>query len=234
MLHPCVFSDEICLDAEQAARACVEEGIPAIQLRQVYRRGRNVIDLADEDLRHLAAVLRRSGVRVSGIGSPFGKCGLDDAADTQHLQRFERVLRVADVFDTPLVRIFGFCDPDPEAAPGDSDAFAQAMPRIVERLRGPVERARQEGVVLGLENEYTTLVGTCRQVRRIVDAIDSPALKICWDVASGWYTGEPILPDGYEQVRDYICDVHVRDACAQPGQPARHGEVCVLGEGAID
>jgi sugar phosphate isomerase/epimerase len=104
----------------------------------------------------------------------------------------------------------------------------------VERLRGPVERARRAGLTLGLENEYTTLVGTCAEVRQVVDAVDSPALRICWDVASGWYTGEPILPAGYAQVRGRLCDVHVRDAAAQPGHPARHGQVCLLDEGAID
>ncbi|HZS86924.1 MAG TPA: hypothetical protein VFE42_05510 [Chloroflexota bacterium] len=85
-MRPAVFTDEIDLDATAAIRVCAEEGVRAVQLRQVGRRGRNVVALPDDEIRALLAELRHNGVRVAGIGSPFGKCDLfDDAAYRQHL-----------------------------------------------------------------------------------------------------------------------------------------------------
>jgi sugar phosphate isomerase/epimerase len=229
-MRPCVFTDEIDLDASAAIRVCAEEGVREIQLRQVGARGRNIVTLPDGEIRELLAVLRSSGVRVVGIGSPFGKCDLqDDTVYAQHQRLLERAIELAHLFDAPLIRVFAFCSPA-----GENLTFATALDKIAERLAGPAELARREGVTLALENEYTTLVGSCREVRRVVDAVGSQHLRVCWDVASGWYTGEPILPDGYDQVRSVLCDVHMRDATADPADSARHGAVCRLGEGALD
>lgn len=234
MLYPCVFSDEISLDFEEAVRVCVAEGLHAIQIRQVGVRGRNVVDLPDDELWPMVRIVRRYGVQVAGIGSPVGKCGLDDTSYRAHAYVFERALRVAEIFDTQLVRIFAFYPPQQARGAVHPEPFAEAMPRIVERLHGLADCAQRAGITLGLENEYTTLVGTCRDVRHIIDAVDSPALTICWDVASGWYIGEPVIPDGYEHVRGRVCDIHVRDARAHPADVTRHGEVCLVGDGAID
>lgn len=79
-----------------------------------------------------------------------------------------------------------------------------------------------------------TVLDAPHAARRPAGAIATPALRLCWDVASGWYTGEPIFPDGYSPVRGLLCGVHVRDATVDPADPPRHGEVCRLGDGAID
>jgi sugar phosphate isomerase/epimerase len=229
-MRPAVFTDEIDLDAVAAIRVCAAEGVRAVQLRRIGQQGHNVVALPDDEIRALLAALRDNDVRAVGIGSPFGKCDLfDDAAYERHLALLARAIELAHLFDAPLIRVFAF-NPPPQA----SLPFAAALDRIAERLAGPADLARREGVTLALENEYTTLVGSCREVRQVVEAVGSQHLRVCWDVASGWYTGESILPDGYEQVRGVLCDVHVRDATADPADPTRHGTVCRLGEGAID
>jgi sugar phosphate isomerase/epimerase len=230
-MYPCVFTDEIGQDIEEAVRLCAQEEVRAIQIRVV--EGHNVVYASDEDIRRMVDVARRYGVRVAGIGSPFGKCAMTGEEYAEHLRLFERVVEVAHRFETTMVRVFAFWPPDPAIPADRMDDWDAYLPGIAEQLRAPAARARQEGLLLVLENEYTTMAGTCAQARQVIDAVDSPALRVCWDVASGWYTGEPIFPDGYGYVRGLVSDVHVRDATADPADRARHGEVARLGDGAI-
>lgn len=229
---PCAFTDEIALDFEEAVAACVANGVRQVQVRNVG--GKNVVYLPEAEVAHIAAVARTYGVRIAGIGSPFGKCALDRDAWAAHAPLFERLVRLADLFDTRLVRVFACYAGERRGPDGASLALADVLPEVADRLAGPVARAEREGLILGLENEYTTLAGSCRETRSVIDAVGSQALRFCWDVASGWYTGEPVLPDGYEAVRGQVCDVHVRDARSAPDDPRRHGELCLLGDGAVD
>lgn len=231
-MYVCAFTDKVLPDFEGALRTCVENGVRHVQVRNVH--GTNVVHLAEDEAVRLAGVARRYGVRVTGIGSPFGKCELNDRAYEAHVPVFERALQLAELFDTRLVRVFAFYARERRRPDGAALTLPDVLPEVAERLAEPLARAEREGLTLGLENEYTTLAGSGAEARSVVDAVGSPALKICWDVASGWYTGEPILPDGYAQVRGHVCDVHVRDARGAGGDPQRHGEVTRLGDGAID
>jgi sugar phosphate isomerase/epimerase len=231
-MRACAFTDEISLDLAEAIRVCAENGLEEVQVRRVAP-GVNVVELDDHDVSRLVRVVREHGIGVAGIGSPFGKPalgnGLPGEADYQsHLPVFERALRIAEAFGAPLVRVFAV------GAPASDEAdFRARLPTALRWLREPVERAERAGIMLGLENEYTTLAGACWQAREVVDAVSSAALRVCWDVASGWYTGEPIF-EGYARVRGLVVDVHVRDAERDSRDPTRHGLVTRLGDGGVD
>ncbi|MFR6590859.1 MAG: hypothetical protein ACLURV_13000 [Gallintestinimicrobium sp.] len=48
----------------------------------------------------------RSGkYRISAIGSPIGKIGIDDDFDA-HLQKLSHTEQMADIFETPYIRMF--------------------------------------------------------------------------------------------------------------------------------
>jgi sugar phosphate isomerase/epimerase len=231
-MRACAFTDEISLDLAEAIRVCAEHGLEEVQLRRVAPDV-NVVELDDHEVSRLVRVVREHGVRVAGIGSPFGKPALGNGllgeADRQsHLPIFERALRIAEAFGAPLVRIFAVGAPTTDEA----DFWAR-LPTALRWLQEPVERAERAGIMLGLENEYTTLTGACWQAREVIDAVGSAALRVCWDVASGWYTGEPIF-EGYKRVRGVVVDVHVRDAEQDSRDPARHGPVTRLGDGSVD
>jgi sugar phosphate isomerase/epimerase len=229
----CAFTDEISLDFERALRTCADHGIEEIQVRRV--NGPNAVELPDDEIDRLVRLARDYGRRVAAIGSPYGKppadaqpAGLDEAARREHRRVFDRALRLAERFDAPMVRVFAV------GAPArDASDFEARVGTSVEWLREPVERAAAVGRVVGLENEYTTLAGTCRQARRVLELVDHPALRVAWDVASGWWDREPIR-DGYDLIHGRICDVHVRDAAPDPADRSRHGPVVRFGEGAID
>ncbi len=228
----CAFTDEISPDFEEAVRICADEGIRDVEVRSVW--GKNVATLSDEDVSRMRDILGSHGVRVACLGSPFGKCELAGGEYAQHLRMFERLVDLAHAFDARLIRMFAFWVPGRARTPGQPVDLVAKLPQIAELLRGPAEQARQEGLLLSLENEEATYVGTCREARLLHDAIASPGLGICWDAVNGWNAGEAIFPDGYEEIRGVVNHVHVRDARADPSDPSRYAEAARLGDGVVD
>jgi sugar phosphate isomerase/epimerase len=229
----CAFTDEISLDVEQALRVCAENGIEEVQVRRVD--GPNVVELPDGAIERLARLVRDYGVRVAGIGSPFGKpspeafaSGLDEDARQRHARVFDRALWLAERLDAPMIRVFAVGTP----ARVDAD-FEARVGASVAWLRDPAERAARAGRFLAIENEYTTLAGTCARVRRVVDLLGRPEVRIAWDVSSSWWDGEPV-DQAYARARGLVADVHVRDAAPDAADPTKHGPIVRFGEGAID
>ena len=90
------------------------------------------------------------------------------------------------------------------------------LPQIVDRLRGPCQRAEREGLMLTIETEGWTFGGTCAEVRTIIDGVGSPALTCCWDVVNSWHYGRIAWPDDYPLVRGLISHLHIKDATFDP------------------
>ena len=217
MIQACVFTDELSFDFQEAIRICAELRVPYIEPRQgLFGTNVNKIDL--EGAIEIKKILDRYGVKVGCIGSGFGKCSLTDEDEWQeHLQILERQIRYADLWDVRLLRMFPFwlpgdVDPKSESRP-DLDAY---LPQIVERLRGPCERAEREGITFTMEAEGWTFSGTCPEIRAIIDAVDSPALTCCWDVANSWHYGRIAWPDDYHYVKGLVTHLHIKDATHDP------------------
>jgi sugar phosphate isomerase/epimerase len=209
MIEACVFADEVSQDFEEAARRSVAAGARCIELRGGIW-GRSVQNCTDDDVARMQAVLAREGARVAVIGSPVGKCRLDDEAEyATHLQWFDRMCELAHSFETRVIRGFAFWNPTGEdRIRPDLEAY---LPRIVEKLAPIVEKAEREGVLYCFETECSTTTGTCREIAAVIEALGgSPSLGAAWDVNNGWGGGELPYPDGYSAIRGRVYHVHVK------------------------
>ena len=111
MIEPCFFADEVSGDFEAAVRLGVEAGARAIELRGGIW-GRAVQNCTDEDVARMKDVLAAHGARVAVIGSPVGKCDLENEGEyRQHLQWFGRMCELAHEFRTQVIRGFAFWNP---------------------------------------------------------------------------------------------------------------------------
>jgi len=235
-MHLAVITDEISQDLARAASVMLEYGVRAAELRGIW--GVNVTEADESELARAREVINQNGLEVACIASPVFKCDIDsDAAVVEgpmHLasarsmpQQLELLRRCADLahrFGTDLVRVFSFWRRGPLSPEIES--------RIVDAFAEPVRIAGMEGVTLLLENEHACYIGTGAETRRIVDAVGSPQLAVCWDPGNALCAGEEPYPDGYSAVRGAVRHVHIKDA-------KRHGENgdlkwCVVGEGDID
>ena len=235
MMRPGVITDEISPDFEHALDVMLEYDVREAELRGLWRT--NILDLSEEQLQRAREALETRGIRVCSIASPLYKTHLfpehADADAPRHrgaagapdeqLQRLERAIEIARYFNTGLIRIFTFWR--------RGEMTDEVFEAIVEALRPAARRAEEAGVVLGVENEHACFVGTGAETARLMQAVDSPALRAVWDPGNAFFAEERPFPDGYEAVRPWIVHLHVKDAAVGPdGKPGW----TVVGEGQID
>ncbi len=212
MIDICFFADEVSkADFEEAIRLGVQAGANTVEVRGGVW-GKHVTEIDDDDVKRAQDVLSSYDVRVACIGSPFGKCAIDDAQEyEQHLRYFERMVELAHAFDTRIIRGFAFWNPHRRIKGARRPDINDYLERIVEKLTPVIPIAESAKVKLAFENENATLAGTCEETRAVITALgNSPALTSCWDVNNGLHCGENPLPDGYAHIKGLVTHVHVK------------------------
>jgi 3-dehydroshikimate dehydratase len=141
MIRLSAFADEISADLDEQIAVLRSENISFLDLRGVWNT--NVLDLSDAQVEELRQTLHDQGIGVAAIGSPIGKVPIDSPFD-EHLQRFERAITLAKIFDTPYIRIFSFYPP----ANTSSADPAEWRGEVLHRLRELTSRASSADIVL--------------------------------------------------------------------------------------
>lgn len=227
MIRPALFSDEVSQDFPDSVRLSAEAGAAGLELRgRLF--GRSITQIDADDVSRIRAVCRRHSVEVAVLGSPVGKCSTDDLEDQRaHHAHFRRMIELAEVLETPLVRGFALWRPGRDRATDDQRPdLERFLPRIAEFLGPIVDLAGRAGVRFCLELEGATMVGTGAEARRVLDALgNSSALGVTWDVNNGLSCGEPPLPDGYDRIRGRVYHVHVK--------PNPEGSLATVGDSTL-
>ena len=208
------FGDEI--DADPVVQLSVLQALGArhIEVRSAW--GTNIVELADEQLDRLAALVAGREMGVSAIASPVGKVDAFGDPDTE-LARFRRAVRAAHRLGSRYIRLFSFYRP-PGTTPADiRDA-------VLGQLRTYATVAEQERVVLLHENEKEIYGDVPERVLDLIEAVGSPALRIAWDNANFVQVGVRPFTDGYARLRPYIEYLQVKDALAADGTVVPAGE----------
>jgi len=207
------FTDEISQDLEQACKVCCEFGVEGVEIRGVWQTP--VQKLTDEQVRDIKRIVADHGLTVCSIGSPFGKCELDQAAEVAaHMDILRRCSDIGLELGCTLVRGFAFWGHGARQKPWDKMAKAyEPVPEILEEKR----------TILGLENEAACYVGTASHTRHFLDMLGCPRVKAVWDPANHVQDpdgiGIPTFPDGYQMIKADIAHVHVKDAAPRPDGP---------------
>jgi sugar phosphate isomerase/epimerase len=215
MFKIAAFTDEISQDLEHACDVLAKFGGEGLELRGVWKT--NCAQFTDDQIRDIKRIAADKGMKVCSLGSPFGKCDLDNADEVQqHVDMLKRLGDVARELDCPIVRGFAFWDRDQvDEKPWDRMIAAyESVPDILE----------EKGVVLGLENEAACYVGTAKHTRTFLDRLGSERVKAIWDPANHVQDIQsadiPAWPDGYNLVKDDLVHVHVKDAAiTDEGRP---------------
>ncbi|MBI3909822.1 MAG: sugar phosphate isomerase/epimerase [Armatimonadetes bacterium] len=207
-----IFSDEVSADFKEAVRLSAEAGATGLELRG-HMFGKSIAAIDNNDVARIKDLCASYGAQVAVIGSPVGKCDMTDPEECrQHQVLFRRMVELAHAFDTRLIRGFALWHPDGERALEQvRPNLDEHLPRIVAFLQPIIQVAEIEGVRFCLETEGTTMVGTCAEARKVMDALGNlPALGVAWDINNGLSCGESPYPEGYELIRHKVYHVHVK------------------------
>jgi sugar phosphate isomerase/epimerase len=93
---------------------------------------------------------------------------------------------------------------------------------LVAVLRPAAAYAKDRGITLVLENEAHDASATVDGMLRILDAVESDAMKTNFDPANYYQATEEPFPYAYDRLKHYIAYVHLKNGCIY--NPAVHAE----------
>ncbi|MFF4097522.1 sugar phosphate isomerase/epimerase family protein [Streptomyces sp. NPDC001834] len=196
------LSDEAAASLDGQLAAVRTLGWTAVELRSVD--GIPLADLPRDEVRTMARRLAESGVRVVCLASRIGNWARPITSDfAQDLDELRVLEEYADLLNCSRVRVMSY--------PNDGLPEAEWGRRAVERLRRLTDRAAAAGLTLLHENCAGWAGDDAERVLRLLEEVDSPALRLLFDIGNG-------VPHGYRAavllrpLLPYVDHVHVKDA----------------------
>jgi len=211
------ITDEFSPDLEAALAPMAEIGMTGAELRVLW--GKNILDQSDADLDRARDLVAARGMQVISIASPLLKCVLPNAPETdrrfQHdifasIHTFEdqprltdRAFQIAEKLSARIIRVFSYWRTvEPE----------KCFDAVVRALSDLAAKAAQHDLIIGLENEQACNLATAAETVRALNAVNHPNLKLVWDPANAFVSGEIPFPGGYCLLpKDRIIHVHAKD-----------------------
>ena len=159
-----------------------------------------------------------------------------DTLHTQHMDALKRVIDMAQVVGSPLVRIM--TQKKEQILWGSHGAEKWnvahgAWDTMAPMIAPAVDLARAEGITLVVETGNGTMVNSNHTARRLIDELDArDVLKVLWDPANNCWCHERAYPEGYNEVKDgYLGHIHIKDVLVDT--PRATLEVRELGQGQL-
>ncbi len=234
-----VICDGISRDLLHAVDVMDEFGLDYAELQFVGDT--EVGDHSPQEIAEIDALLRDRGKPVSCLSRHIfaGMTAANRPGDelhTRHMDALKRVIDMAHVVGSPLVRIMTQRKEQILWGKNGAEKWNVAhgvwdsMPPLIAPA---VELARAEGVTLVVETGNGTLVNSNYTARKLIDELDAKdALKVLWDPGNNCWCHELAYPDGYEELRGgYLGHIHIKDV--KVDTPRATLEVRRMGEGQL-
>lgn len=218
-----IITDEVCPGMIDALDWIAANGLKHVEIRTVD--GKNVSAIDDATAKWVRDAVESRGLFVSAVASPLFKCALDPSRPVAsgdrfgqaeegveaHFAKLDRVIAIAKLLKTRLIRIFSFWrEVDPLAHRAE----------VVRHLTRAAQVAAKADVLLLLENEPSCNGGYAQEIGDLVRAVNHPSMRALWDPGNDAYSGHPPFPEGYGQLKDVVAHVHLKDAyIAADGKP---------------
>ncbi len=216
-----IVTDEISPDIREAVSLGVSWGIRDFEFR-TCRSGR-VPYISDEDIQILLDRQKEFGLKITALSPGLFKIPLDDkeAVDKDLNEVFPTTIKLAHKFNTAVVLVFGFI----RSAGPESSEFEEAV-RIMQKA---ADLAAREGVTLALENEPGFWADSGKRTAKLLASVNSKNLQANWDPANALGAENFPFPIGYEAVKRWVVNLHVKDA-----KKGAALECVAVGEGQIN
>jgi len=205
------FADEIAPDLTTQLESIKKLGIHYIEMRGVD--GNNLIYHSDTKVKEIKVRLDAAGVKLSALGSPLGKIGIDDPFEP-YFEEFKRAVEIAHTMETRYIRMFSFY------VPGEQGRNIREL--VFERLGRFMEYAKAEDICLLHENEKGIYGEKAAECCEIMEAFGDDHFKAVFDFANFVQAGQDTI-EAYEMLKDHIAYIHVKDAISGSGQVVPSG-----------
>ncbi|MEE2709881.1 MAG: sugar phosphate isomerase/epimerase family protein [Gemmatimonadota bacterium] len=214
-----IFTDEITRESPQRAIALAAEwGVSHVEVRSL-RNGR-FPNVSESELESYQTLLLDAGLSVSGVSPGFWKCSVDDPSVSRTLSDdVPRACDWAHRLGTDLVSSFAFRRTD---APGPPQEVSEHIGKLADVVHA-------HGCRLVLENEASCWGATGLEAAGIICDVDADRVGLCWDPGNSARAGTAYpFPDEYEQIKDLVSHVHIKNF------DTGTGEWCLANDGVVD
>ncbi|MEM1401243.1 MAG: sugar phosphate isomerase/epimerase family protein [Pseudomonadota bacterium] len=234
-----VICDGISRDLAHTVDVMDEFGLEYAELQFVGDK--EVGDHSADDIREMDRLLRDRGKPVSCLSRHIF-AGLTtanvpgDELHSKHMDALKRVIDMAHVVGSPLVRIMTAKKEQILWGRNGAEKWNVAhgaWDKSLLLIAPACEVARDAGVTLVVETGNGTMVNSNWTARKLIDDLDAKdVLKILWDPANNCWCHEEAWPRGYETAKGgYLGHIHIKDV--QVDTPSATLEVRRMGEGQL-
>lgn len=202
-----LLGDEAGAGASAQLAATRALGWNRLELRTID--GRQLRDIELDELRRLRERADAAGVEIAALASQIG--GWSRSAVTPHSLDRDELLALAPrarVLRTRLVRIMSY-----ESGGVDEREWRR---RALRRIAELTALAEQLDLVLVHENCSGWAAQGSAQTLELLSVVDSPALRLLFDVGNPVQYGQPAV-EYLREVLPWTVHVHLKDGIAEPG-----------------
>ena len=197
-----ILTDEISQDVEKAFSFGKRLGIDDYELRSVW--GKRVPGLKEKEITELEELIAKYKVNITSISPGLLKVPLSSSELINHKnQLLDISFSFAERLGVKNIIIFGLIQ--------KKENFDNVFTQIVKNIEDVVKKASVNNFEILLENEASCYADTAVNTLKILEAIDYPCLKMNWDPGNSYRAGGHPYPYGYELIKKYVGNIHVKD-----------------------
>ena len=192
------ITDEIGRTQTDAIVFAKEHGLQWVELRNVPESGKEFANLSEPELKRYAAELAANKLKVSLLKTSLLKFPWD-ADDKRWARRKEdlaRAVTAAQILGVDKIRVFAGTRGTGARAADPATAY----PAIVQTMQELIPLAENAKVRLLIENDPSQNIGTCAELKAIMDLLPSKSIGFNWDPQNALSLGEMPWPGGYGQL----------------------------------
>ncbi|MCG8512927.1 MAG: sugar phosphate isomerase/epimerase [Halanaerobiales bacterium] len=214
-------TDEIfAADLEKSLAVATELGIENFELRRLWNK--RVPLLTEKEISRLEGLISKYQVKITALSPGIFKIPLSSPELAFHKgELLARTIELGKRLAVKRIIIFGI--------KREKRDQPKLLTEVIQQIRDITEQAREEGFEILLENEPGWWADTAEHTRQIITGVNLSNFRLNWDPGNLVCTGQSPYPEGYQIVKDYVGNVHFKDALFCPDncewKPAGQGEV---------
>ena len=221
---------------EQRAHTAREQGFSCahIALSKLFDYKMTLPELTPGWAMYLRKVFAKEDVDIAVLGCYLNLATPDKEALIRNQNIYKAHLRFASILGCGVVGTETGA-PNTEYRFEEACHTEEALQTLITNLRPVVQCAESAGVILALEPVYKHIMWNPKQTRKVLDAIDSPNLRIIFDPVnlldvSNYESREEIFAEAMETFGDEIAMIHLKDFTVVDGKMV----ACAAGNGMMN
>jgi sugar phosphate isomerase/epimerase len=231
-----VITDGISRDLEYSLKVMNETGLKHAELQFVWDK--EIGDQTPEEIQKIKELITKYDVSVpcitrhNFVGMLVMQTETSDEAYQKHFNGLKRCIKIAKELGTDTVRIMSFRKEMIIFGENGAEkwvASTGAWEKMLKLLEGPIQLAEDEGITLAVETGNNAMITSGWLGKKLIDDLGSKNLKIIWDIPNTLYCTEVPYPDAYEEIKDYLSHIHIKDCISDISRASV--KFCPWGEG---